>query len=116
MQGRQGTHAGYTVQAVVDDKHGLIVQSDVVGDVNDRHQLAEQTKQANDRSRAFRRDSAGGAGARSIGGRSGDLRASTIEGGTSFWARQTQLGSASISASQVRRGSRGSCDTGSQFQ
>jgi transposase len=47
VQGRQGTHAGYNVQAVVDDKHGLIVQSDVVGDVNDRHQLENQTSQAN---------------------------------------------------------------------
>jgi transposase len=47
VQGRQGTHAGYNVQAVVDDKHGLIVQSDAVGDVNDRHQLENQTSQAN---------------------------------------------------------------------
>jgi transposase len=47
VQGRQGTHAGYNVQAVVDDKHGLIVQSDVVGDGNDRHQLKNQTSQAN---------------------------------------------------------------------
>jgi transposase len=47
VQGRQGTHAGYNMQAVVDDKHGLIVQSDVVGDVNDRHQLENQTTQAN---------------------------------------------------------------------
>jgi transposase len=47
VQGRQGTHAGYNVQAVVDDKHGLMVQSDVVGDVNDRHQLENQTNQAN---------------------------------------------------------------------
>src|ERR1035437_352804 len=47
LQGRQGTHAGYNVQAVVDDKHGLIVQSDVVDDVNDRHQLENQTSQAN---------------------------------------------------------------------
>ena len=46
VQGRQGTHAGYNVQSVVDDQHGLIVQSDVVGDVNDRHQLAEQTQKA----------------------------------------------------------------------
>jgi transposase len=46
MQGRQGTHAAYNVQSVVDDKHGLIVQSDVVGDVNDRHQLKNQTSQA----------------------------------------------------------------------
>ena len=47
MQGRQGTHASYNVQAVVDDKHGLIVHGDVVGDVNDRHQLKNQTHQAN---------------------------------------------------------------------
>jgi len=47
LQGRQGTHAGYNVQTVVDDKHGLIVQSDVVDDVNDRHQLENQTSQAN---------------------------------------------------------------------
>jgi len=47
VQGRQGTHAGYNVQAVVDDQHGLIVQSDGVGDVNDRRQLAEQTFKAN---------------------------------------------------------------------
>ena len=47
VQGRQGTHAGYNVQSVVDDQHGLIVQSDVVSDVNDRHQLENQTSQAN---------------------------------------------------------------------
>ena len=47
MKGRQGTHAGYNVQSVVDDQHGFIVQSDVVDDVNDRNQLAEQTEQAN---------------------------------------------------------------------
>ena len=35
------------MQAVVDDRHGLIVHSEAVGDVNDRHQLAEQTRQAN---------------------------------------------------------------------
>ena len=46
MQGRQGTHAAYNVQFVVDDKNGLIVQSDAVNDVNDRHQLANQTTQA----------------------------------------------------------------------
>ena len=48
MQGRQGSHAAYNVQIVVDDKNGLIVQSDAVNDVNDRHQLATQTHQAND--------------------------------------------------------------------
>jgi hypothetical protein len=47
VQGRQGTHTGYNVQSVVDDKHGLIVQSDVVGDGNDRHELKNQTSQAN---------------------------------------------------------------------
>ncbi len=47
VQGRQGTHAGYNVQSVVDDQNGLIVQSDVVEDVNDRHQLMNQTDQAN---------------------------------------------------------------------
>jgi transposase len=47
MQGRQGTHAAYNVQAVVDRQHGLIVQIDAVNDVNDRHQLAEQTVKAN---------------------------------------------------------------------
>jgi transposase len=47
VQGRQGTHAGYNVQSVVDDKHGLIVQADVVETVNDRHQLKNQTSQAN---------------------------------------------------------------------
>ncbi len=47
MQGRQGTHAAYNVQRVVDDKNSLIVQSDAVDDGNDRHQLANQTIQAN---------------------------------------------------------------------
>lgn len=47
MQGRQGTHAAYNVQSVVDDQNGLIVHSDVVDDVNDRHQLNNQTSQAN---------------------------------------------------------------------
>lgn len=46
MQGRQGTHAAYNVQMVADDKNGIIVQSDAVNDVNDRHQLANQTAQA----------------------------------------------------------------------
>ncbi|MBA3916795.1 MAG: IS1182 family transposase [Acidobacteriales bacterium] len=47
MQGRQGTHAAYNVQLVVDDMNSLIVQSDAVEDVNDRHQLANQATQAN---------------------------------------------------------------------
>ena len=38
VQGRQGTHAGYNVQAVVDYQQELIVQIHVVFDLNDRHQ------------------------------------------------------------------------------
>ncbi len=44
-----GTVAGYNVQIVVDDKHRLIVASDVTNDGNDQHQLhrmAEQAKEA----------------------------------------------------------------------
>ena len=43
----QGSHAGYNVQAVVDEKHGLIVSSDVVNENNDCHQFADQIEQAN---------------------------------------------------------------------
>jgi transposase len=42
MHGRQGSHAGYNSQIVVDEQHGLIVQADVVSDQNDRRQLAPQ--------------------------------------------------------------------------
>jgi transposase len=45
---KQGSHAGYNVQSVVDDKHGLIVSSDVVNENNDRHQLADQIEKANE--------------------------------------------------------------------
>jgi transposase len=48
IRGRQGSHAGYNVQSVVDDKHGLIVSSDVVNENNDLHQFAEQIEQANE--------------------------------------------------------------------
>ncbi len=44
----QGSHAGYNVQSVVDEKHGLIVNTDVVSDNNDRNQFAKQINQAND--------------------------------------------------------------------
>jgi transposase len=44
----QGKHAGYNVQSVVDDQHGLIVQVEAVSDVNDRKQFALQINQAND--------------------------------------------------------------------
>jgi transposase len=47
VKGRQGIHAGYNAQSVVDEKHGLIVQTDVVSDSNDLHQFAEQVDQAN---------------------------------------------------------------------
>lgn len=44
----QGTHAGYSVQAVVDERNGLIVSSDVVGENNDLEQFANQINQANE--------------------------------------------------------------------
>jgi hypothetical protein len=48
VKGRQGTHAGYNSQVVVDEKHGLIVSSDVVNETNDLHQFANQIEQANE--------------------------------------------------------------------
>lgn len=48
VKGRQGTHAGYNVQSVVDEKHGLIVNTDVVSESNDRNQFAGQIGQSND--------------------------------------------------------------------
>lgn len=47
MHGHQGSHAGYNSQIVVDDRHGLIVHSDVVNDNNDLGQFASQIGQAN---------------------------------------------------------------------
>ena len=44
----QGSHAGYNTQVVVDEKHGLIVNSDVVSENNDLSQFANQIDQAND--------------------------------------------------------------------
>lgn len=46
IHGRQGTHAGYNAQTVVDEKHGLIINSDVVNENNDIHQFAAQIEQA----------------------------------------------------------------------
>ena len=46
IHGRQGNHAGYNLQAVVDEQHGLIVSSDVVNDNNDCNQFAAQIEQA----------------------------------------------------------------------
>lgn len=48
VHGRQGTHAGYNMQTVVDQKHGLIVNSDVVNESNDLHQFSEQIEQAHE--------------------------------------------------------------------
>ena len=46
VRGRQGCHAGYNGQIVVDDQHGLIVSADVVRDNHDRRQLAPQLQAA----------------------------------------------------------------------
>ena len=48
VHGRQGSHAGYNVQSVVDEKHGLILSSDVVNENNDLHQFANQIEQAHE--------------------------------------------------------------------
>jgi hypothetical protein len=46
VKGGQGIHAGYNGQIVVDEKHGLIVHSDVVNESNDVNQFAHQIEQA----------------------------------------------------------------------
>lgn len=48
MNSLQGSHAGYNVQSVVDEKHGLIVSMDPVNENNDRKQLVKQIQQANE--------------------------------------------------------------------
>lgn len=48
MHSIQGSHASYNVQSVVDDKHGLIVQTEAVVDTNDTQQFARQIDQANE--------------------------------------------------------------------
>jgi hypothetical protein len=48
MNSVQGIHAGYNTQTVVDEKHGLIVSSDVVNENNDLNQFSEQINQANE--------------------------------------------------------------------
>ena len=48
IHGRQGSHAGYNAQTVVDEKHGLIVSCDVVNENNDMNQFAEQVDKANE--------------------------------------------------------------------
>lgn len=46
MRSIQGSHASYNVQSVVDDKHGLIVNTDVVSEATDVNQFTEQIVQA----------------------------------------------------------------------
>lgn len=48
MKGRQGSHVSYNMQTTVDEKAGLIVSSDVVGDTNDLNPFSNQGNQAND--------------------------------------------------------------------
>lgn len=48
MNSLQGSHAGYNVQSVVDEKHGLIVSMDAVNENNDRKQFTSQIQQATD--------------------------------------------------------------------
>jgi len=48
MRARQGPGAGYNAQLAVDEKHGLIVNSDVVSDNHDYHQFSKQVNQANE--------------------------------------------------------------------
>ncbi len=45
-KGRQGIHAGYNAQIVVDEKHGLIVNTEVVSQNNDKNQLSVPVNQA----------------------------------------------------------------------
>ncbi|MFH1644928.1 MAG: IS1182 family transposase [Candidatus Omnitrophota bacterium] len=42
-----GSHAGYNAQITVDEKHGLIINTDVVSENNDVNQFANQVKEAN---------------------------------------------------------------------
>jgi transposase len=48
MHSVQGSHASYSVQSVVDDRHGLIVQAEAVSESNDVNQFSPQIEQAND--------------------------------------------------------------------
>jgi transposase len=48
MKSRQGVIAGYNMQVVVDDTHGLIVHTEVVTDKNDLNQFKSQVEQANE--------------------------------------------------------------------
>ena len=48
FKSRQGSHAGYNAQIVVDRKHGLILNADVVAESNDSDQFSNQIRQANE--------------------------------------------------------------------
>jgi transposase len=48
VKGRQGTHAGYKGQIVVDEKNGLIINSEAVNENSDKKQFTRQVKQANE--------------------------------------------------------------------
>lgn len=48
MKSVQGSHASYNVQSVVDDKNGLIVHAEAVGDATDIYQFAQQIDKANE--------------------------------------------------------------------
>jgi len=48
ISGIQGSHAGYSLHGTVDEKNGLLVNSDVAGETNDLNQFAEQVNQANE--------------------------------------------------------------------
>lgn len=48
MNSIQGSHAGYNVQSVVDEKHGLIVHTEPVSENNDLNQFARQIDQAHE--------------------------------------------------------------------
>jgi len=47
FKSRQGSHAGLNAQAVTDEKHGLLVHTDVVNQNTDHNQFTNQIDQAN---------------------------------------------------------------------
>jgi transposase len=46
LRGRQGSHAGYNTQAVVDDSQGLLASLEAVSHATDHHQMKEQVDNA----------------------------------------------------------------------
>jgi len=48
VRGRQGSHAGYNLQMVVDEQNGLIVHTDVISENNDLGQFADQLEHAHE--------------------------------------------------------------------